>query len=142
MVRTQLYILHRIVHWVYNYMFRPYILAIIRLYCMGYPTHVLYSCYLSLQYNPTMANIQGRNMQLYTQCTILCEISSCVLTIQVTHIFGLYDSENKVYTQLYNLCILCVTQHLHLSKKFCVQLNCAYILEDRIQFGSRNNRCL
>jgi len=29
---------------------------------MGYPTHILYSCLLSLQYNLTMANIQGRNM--------------------------------------------------------------------------------
>jgi len=30
-----------------------------------YPTYILYSCLLSLQYNLTMANIQGRNMQLY-----------------------------------------------------------------------------
>jgi len=39
---------HRIIHWVYNYMFRPCILAIVRLYCrlnkqlynmcVGYPT--------------------------------------------------------------------------------------------------------
>ena len=46
MVRTQLIFLHRIVHWVYNYMFRPCILAIVRLYhklnkqlcsmCVGY----------------------------------------------------------------------------------------------------------
>ena len=50
---------HRIVHWVYNYMFRP--------------THILYTCLLSLQYNLTMANIQDRNMQLYTQCTLLRE---------------------------------------------------------------------
>jgi len=55
---------HRIVHWVYNYMFRPCILAIVRLYCklnkqlynmcMGYV--------LSLQYNLTMVNIQELNM--------------------------------------------------------------------------------
>jgi len=73
MVRTQLYIFsHRIVHRVYNYMFRPCIWAIVRLYyqldkqlytmCVGYPTHILYSCLLSLQYNLTMANTQGRNM--------------------------------------------------------------------------------
>jgi len=73
MVRTQLYIFsHRIVQWVYNYMFRPCILAIVRLYCnlnkqlyimcVGYPTHIMYSCLLRLQYNLTMANIQGRNM--------------------------------------------------------------------------------
>jgi len=51
-------------------MFRPYILAIVRLYCklnkqlynmcVGYcgGNEIL----LSLQYNLTMANIQGRNM--------------------------------------------------------------------------------
>jgi hypothetical protein len=93
-----------LVHWVYNYTFRPCILAIVRLYCnlnkqlyimcVGYcegkeisfppkyPTHILYSCLLSLQYNLTMANIQGRNMQFYTQCTVLCENTySCVLAI-------------------------------------------------------------
>jgi hypothetical protein len=26
------------------------------------PTHILYSCFLRLQYNLTMANIQGRNL--------------------------------------------------------------------------------
>ena len=55
---------HRIVHWVYNYMFSSCILTIVRLYCKlnTYPIHILYSCLLSLQYNLTMANIQGRNM--------------------------------------------------------------------------------
>ena len=38
-----------------------------------YPRHILYSCLLILQYNLTKANTQGRNMQLYTQCIILCE---------------------------------------------------------------------
>jgi len=30
--------------------------------CVGYPTHIRHSRLLSLQYNLTMANIQGRNM--------------------------------------------------------------------------------
>jgi hypothetical protein len=59
MVRTQLYIITQIS--TYNYVLRPCILTIVRLYCkfnkqlynmcVGYPTHILYSCLLHLQYN-------------------------------------------------------------------------------------------
>jgi len=55
---------HRIVHWVYNYMFRPCILDIVRLY------YILKQLY-SLQYNLTIANIQGRNMWLYVFIIII-----------------------------------------------------------------------
>ena len=52
MVRTQLYIFsHIIVHWVYNYMFRPCVLAIVSLYCK-----------LNKQlYNMCVGNCVGRN---------------------------------------------------------------------------------
>jgi len=51
MVRTQLYIFsHRIVHWVYNYMFRLCILAIVRLYCKLLWDTICHHLYLAYEH--------------------------------------------------------------------------------------------